>query len=116
MNAMNRNTNRRTVLKGVGVTLTLPLFESLLPRAHAASAVDPAPPEVPLIEVQPNTLAAAQAGLGAGEVLEIVQARSAPEIQDEMSTGKALPVALDEMVFAFVVGGISFGVSGSSPN
>ncbi len=33
-----------------------------------------APPEVPLIEVEPNALASAQAGLGAGEVLQVVQA------------------------------------------
>ncbi len=35
---MNPNPNRRMVLKGVGVTLTLPLMESLLPRAYAAVA------------------------------------------------------------------------------
>ena len=34
----NQSLNRRTVLKGLGVTLTLPLMESLLPRAYAATA------------------------------------------------------------------------------
>ena len=36
MQQINPQLNRRTVLKGVGVTLTLPLLESLLPRADAA--------------------------------------------------------------------------------
>ena len=37
MKNMNPQPNRRTVLKGMGVTLTLPLLESLLPRAEAAN-------------------------------------------------------------------------------